>query len=61
LCRALQLQELHMKGNRDEFFARVAFPGPVGGNFSPQFLDAILHVENLHPDREPSAIYFAGG
>jgi hypothetical protein len=50
-----------MKGNRDEFFARVAFPGPVAGNFSPQFLDAILHVENLHPDREPSAFGFAGG
>jgi hypothetical protein len=50
-----------MKGDRHEFFARLAFPGPVAGGFSPQFLDAILHVENLHPDRESSAIKFAGG
>lgn len=50
-----------MKGNRDEFFARLSFPGPVAGGFPPQFLDTILHVENLHPDRETSAVCFAGG
>jgi hypothetical protein len=33
----------------------------VAGGFSPQFLDAVLHVGNVHPDREPSAVYFAGG
>jgi hypothetical protein len=50
-----------MRSCRKDYLGRLRFPGPLAGGFPPQFLDSILHIRQLHPEREPSAIYFNGG
>lgn len=51
-----------MRPNRRDFWARLSIPEPPAtGPFTPQMLDALMHLSQLHPDREPSVIFFNGG